>query len=89
MNASPNRSLTGRNLSNLYDGLYRDVRTIKWKKLKKSKKIKDHNLKTAVARLKEGERLFKEAIGKGINMSKTISKMSQHLKSFNQKQPLQ
>ena len=37
--------------------------------------MKDHNLKTAVARLKEMGDLFKGTIGKGINMSKAISKM--------------
>jgi hypothetical protein len=33
-------------------------------KLKKSKKIKDHNLKAAVARLKERGRLFRERLEK-------------------------
>ena len=46
-----------------------------WEEVKKGLKIKDHNLKTAVARLKEMGDLFKGAIGKGINMSKAISKM--------------
>ena len=46
-----------------------------WEEVKKGLKIKDHNLKTAIARLKETGDLFKGTIGKGINMSKAISKM--------------
>ena len=46
-----------------------------WEEVKKGLKMKDHNLKTAVARLKEMGDLFKGTIGKGINMSKAISKM--------------
>jgi bifunctional non-homologous end joining protein LigD len=46
-----------------------------WEEVKKGLKIKDHNLKTAVIRLKEMGDLFKEVIGKGINMSKAIRKM--------------
>jgi bifunctional non-homologous end joining protein LigD len=47
-----------------------------WEEVKKGLKIKDHSLKTAVARLKEVGDLFKGAIGKGINMSKVIHKMN-------------
>ena len=46
-----------------------------WEEVKKGLKIKDHNLKTAIARLKETEELLKGPIGIGINVSKAISKM--------------
>jgi len=46
-----------------------------WEEVKKGLKIKDHNLKNAIARLREMGDLFQGAIGKGINMSKAIGKM--------------
>jgi bifunctional non-homologous end joining protein LigD len=46
-----------------------------WEEVKKGLKIKDHNLKNAVDRLREVGDPFKGVIGKGINMSKAIGKM--------------
>ena len=46
-----------------------------WEEVKKGLKIKDHNLKNAIPRLREMGDLFKGAIGKGINMKKAITKM--------------
>jgi len=46
-----------------------------WEEVKKGLKIKNHNLKNAVDRLKEVGDLFKGVIGKGINMNKAITKM--------------
>jgi len=46
-----------------------------WEEVKKGLKIKNHNLKNAVDRLKEEGDLFKGVIGKGINMNSAITKM--------------
>jgi len=46
-----------------------------WEEVKKGLKIKNHNLKNAVDRLKEVGDLFKGVIGKGINMNSAITKM--------------
>ena len=46
-----------------------------WEEVKKGLKLKDHNLKNAVPRLKDVGDLFKGAIGKGINMKKALQKM--------------
>jgi len=46
-----------------------------WEEVKKGLKIKDHNLKNSVSRLREIGDLFKGVIGKGINMKKAITKM--------------
>ena len=47
-----------------------------WEEVKKGLKIKDHNLKNAIPRLREMGDLFKGAIGKGINMKKAKQKMN-------------
>jgi len=46
-----------------------------WEEVKKGLKIKNHNLKNAVDRLKEVGDLFKGVMGKGINMNSAITKM--------------
>ena len=46
-----------------------------WEEVKKGLKIKNHNLKNAVDRLREVGDLFKGVIGKGINMNSAITKM--------------
>ncbi|HEV8507729.1 MAG TPA: DNA ligase D [Chitinophagaceae bacterium] len=46
-----------------------------WEEVKKGLKLKDHNLKNAIARLREMGDPFKGVIGKGINMKKAIRKM--------------
>ena len=46
-----------------------------WEEVKKGLKLKDHNLKNAIARLNEMGDPFKGVIGKGINMKKAINKM--------------
>jgi bifunctional non-homologous end joining protein LigD len=47
-----------------------------WEEVKKGLKIKDHNLKNAIPRLREMGDPFKGAIGKGINMKKAKQKMN-------------
>ena len=47
-----------------------------WEEVKKGLKIKDHNLKTAVDRLRDVGDVFKGTIGKGINMKKAKQKMN-------------
>ena len=46
-----------------------------WEEVKKGLKLKDHNLKNGIARLKEVGDPFKGVLGKGINMKKAINKM--------------
>jgi bifunctional non-homologous end joining protein LigD len=47
-----------------------------WDEVKKGLKIKDFNIKNAMARLKETGDLFKGVLGKGIDMKKALKKMS-------------
>ncbi|HEV8286321.1 MAG TPA: DNA ligase D [Chitinophagaceae bacterium] len=46
-----------------------------WEEVKKGLKIKDHNLRNAIPRLKETGDIFKGVLGKGIDMSKAVKKM--------------
>jgi bifunctional non-homologous end joining protein LigD len=46
-----------------------------WEEVKKGLKLKDHNLKNAVVRLREIGDPFRGVIGKGINMNKAARKM--------------
>jgi bifunctional non-homologous end joining protein LigD len=43
-----------------------------WDEVKKGLKIKDYNIRNAVARIKEQGDIFKPVLGKGINMNKAI-----------------
>jgi len=47
-----------------------------WDEVRKGLKIKDHNLRNAIPRLKETGDLFKGVLGKGINMDKAIKKIN-------------
>lgn len=46
-----------------------------WEEVKKGLKIRDHNLKNAIPRLKETGDIFKGVLGKGIDINKAIKKM--------------
>jgi len=46
-----------------------------WDEVKKGLKIKDHNVRNAISRLKETGDLFKGVLGKAINLSKAIKKI--------------
>ena len=46
-----------------------------WGEVKKGLKIKDHNLRSAIPRLKETGDIFKGVLGNGIDIKKTIKKM--------------
>ncbi|TMI90548.1 MAG: DNA ligase D [Bacteroidetes bacterium] len=47
-----------------------------WEEVKKGLKIKDHNLRNAIPRLKETGDIFKGVLGKGINMKAAIKKIN-------------
>jgi bifunctional non-homologous end joining protein LigD len=47
-----------------------------WEEVKKGLKIKDHNLRNAIPRLKETGDIFKGVLDKGIDMNKAIKKMN-------------
>ena len=47
-----------------------------WDEVKKGLKIKDHNLRNAIPRLKESGDIFKGVLGKGTNIPAAIKKMN-------------
>jgi bifunctional non-homologous end joining protein LigD len=47
-----------------------------WDEVKKGLKMKDFNIRNAVARIKEQGDIFKPVLGKGVNMKKAFSKLS-------------
>jgi bifunctional non-homologous end joining protein LigD len=46
-----------------------------WEEVKKGLKMKDYNIRNAVARIKEQGDIFKPVLGKGINMKKAIGSL--------------
>ena len=46
-----------------------------WEEVKKGLKIKDHNLKNAIPRLKETGDIFKGVLAKGIDLNKVTKRM--------------
>jgi bifunctional non-homologous end joining protein LigD len=46
-----------------------------WEEVKKGLKMKDFNIRNAVARIKEQGDIFKPVLGKGINMKKAIGSL--------------
>jgi len=49
---------------------------LRWEEVKKGLKIKDFTIFNAVARLKEQGDIFKDVLGKGINLEKTLKKIN-------------